>query len=111
MRIQRADIYLGGQYAGWTVVATGKEGYDTPAGDYKILEKVVDKHSTLYGRTVDAEGKVTDCKPVDVEGARIFGEIVCKVLRERAKFEPSRTADGQPTTAYFLTPPVRFTLM
>ncbi|HET7237570.1 MAG TPA: L,D-transpeptidase family protein [Terrimicrobiaceae bacterium] len=60
LRIQRADIYLGGQYAGWTVVATGKEGYDTPAGDYKILEKVVDKHSTLYGRTVDAEGNTVN---------------------------------------------------
>jgi lipoprotein-anchoring transpeptidase ErfK/SrfK len=60
LRIQRADIYLGGQYAGWAVVATGKEGYDTPAGDYNILEKVVDKRSTLYGRTVDAEGNTVN---------------------------------------------------
>jgi lipoprotein-anchoring transpeptidase ErfK/SrfK len=53
---QRAVVYLGGQYAGWAVVATGKEGYGTPAGEYQILEKLVDKHSTLYGRIVDADG-------------------------------------------------------
>jgi lipoprotein-anchoring transpeptidase ErfK/SrfK len=56
LRTQRAEIYLGGHYAGWTVVATGKEGFSTPAGDYRILEKIVDKHSTLYGKIVDAGG-------------------------------------------------------
>jgi len=53
---QRAEIYRGGQYAGWTSVATGKAGFDTPAGNYTIVEKVADKHSTLYGKIVDAEG-------------------------------------------------------
>ncbi len=60
LRTQRAVVYLGGQYAGWTVVATGKEGYGTPAGEYTILEKLVDKHSTLYGRIVDAEGNTVN---------------------------------------------------
>ncbi|HEY5742328.1 MAG TPA: L,D-transpeptidase family protein [Terrimicrobiaceae bacterium] len=53
---QRADVYIGGQHAGWTVVATGKEGFGTPAGDYTILEKRAEKYSTLYGRIVNAEG-------------------------------------------------------
>jgi hypothetical protein len=53
---QRADVYVGGQYAGWTSVATGKAGFDTPAGDYKIVEKVADKTSGLYGKIVDAGG-------------------------------------------------------
>jgi lipoprotein-anchoring transpeptidase ErfK/SrfK len=56
LRSQIAEIYIGGQRAGWSVVATGKEGFNTPAGEYTILEKVVDKYSTLYGKTVDAEG-------------------------------------------------------
>ena len=56
LRTQRAEIYIGEQHAGWSIVATGKEGFDTPAGDYTILEKVVDKYSTLYGKTVDANG-------------------------------------------------------
>jgi lipoprotein-anchoring transpeptidase ErfK/SrfK len=60
LRTQRAVVYLGGQYAGWTMVATGKEGYGTPAGEYTILEKLVDKHSTLYGRIVDAEGNTVN---------------------------------------------------
>jgi len=53
---QRAEVYRGGQYAGWTSVATGKAGFDTPAGNYTIVEKVADKHSNLYGKIVDAEG-------------------------------------------------------
>ena len=56
LRSQIAEVYIGGQRAGWSVVATGKEGFDTPAGEYTILEKVVEKYSTLYGRTVDADG-------------------------------------------------------
>lgn len=60
LQAQRAEVYIGGQYAGWTVVATGKEGFGTPAGEYKILEKVVDKHSTLYGRIVDADGNTVN---------------------------------------------------
>jgi lipoprotein-anchoring transpeptidase ErfK/SrfK len=57
LQMQRAEVFIGGQYAGWSVVATGKEGFGTPAGDYTILEKVVKKYSTLYGRIVDAAGK------------------------------------------------------
>lgn len=57
---QRAEIYRGGQYAGWTSVATGKAGFDTPAGNYTIVEKVVDKHSTLYGKIVDADGNTVN---------------------------------------------------
>jgi lipoprotein-anchoring transpeptidase ErfK/SrfK len=58
LQTQRAEVYVGGQFAGWSVVATGKEGYGTPAGDYTILEKLVDKYSTLYGKLVDADGNV-----------------------------------------------------
>lgn len=54
---QKAHIYIGGSYAGWTHVATGREGFSTPSGHYKILEKTVDKYSNLYGRTVDAYGQ------------------------------------------------------
>jgi lipoprotein-anchoring transpeptidase ErfK/SrfK len=56
LRIQRAEVFIGGLPAGWSMVATGKEGYNTPAGRYTVLQKVVDKHSTLYGKIVDASG-------------------------------------------------------
>jgi len=55
---QRATITVSGQYAGWTTVATGKDGHDTPAGNYKITEKIVDKYSSHYGRLLDASGEV-----------------------------------------------------
>jgi lipoprotein-anchoring transpeptidase ErfK/SrfK len=58
LQMQRAEVFIGGQHAGWSVVATGKEGFGTPAGDYTILQKVVNKHSTLYGRIVDAGGNI-----------------------------------------------------
>jgi lipoprotein-anchoring transpeptidase ErfK/SrfK len=58
LQIQRAEVYIGGQHAGWSIVATGKEGFSTSAGDYTILEKRVEKYSTLYGKIVDAEGSV-----------------------------------------------------
>jgi lipoprotein-anchoring transpeptidase ErfK/SrfK len=60
LQMQRADVFIGGQHAGWAVVATGKEGFGTPAGDYTILEKVVNKHSSLYGRIVDAAGNMVN---------------------------------------------------
>ncbi|HEY5770956.1 MAG TPA: L,D-transpeptidase family protein [Terrimicrobium sp.] len=56
LRSQIAEVYSGGQRIGWSIVATGKEGFDTPGGEYTILEKVVEKYSTLYGKTVDAAG-------------------------------------------------------
>jgi lipoprotein-anchoring transpeptidase ErfK/SrfK len=57
---QIADVTIGGEPAGWAYVATGKEGFSTPAGEFTVVEKVVDKRSTLYGWTVDAEGNVVD---------------------------------------------------
>lgn len=55
---QVADFYIGGRLAGRSLVATGKEGFNTPAGEYTILEKTADKYSTLYGRILDAQGNV-----------------------------------------------------
>jgi len=57
---QILTLAIGGQPAGWAYVATGKEGHDTPARNYKIIEKIADKHSTLYGIIVDAEGNTVN---------------------------------------------------
>lgn len=58
LKRQVVDVSIGGQPAGWAYVATGKEGYGTPAGNFTVVEKVVDKRSTLYGWIVDADGNV-----------------------------------------------------
>jgi len=53
---QRLTAFRGDRPIGWCVVATGLPGYSTPAGRFRISEKVVDKYSTLYGVTKNAEG-------------------------------------------------------
>lgn len=37
-----------------TQISTGREGYSTPSGSFRILEKSRDKKSNLYGKWVDA---------------------------------------------------------
>ncbi len=57
---QTAEITIGGEPAGWTMVATGKAGYETPSRLYKVIEKLEEKHSSHYGWMVDANGEVID---------------------------------------------------
>lgn len=57
---QRAYFFRGEQEVGWCFVATGKEGYGTRPGRYSITEKVVDKHSTIYGIIEDEFGNEID---------------------------------------------------
>lgn len=57
---QIADIERGGRHIGWCFVATGKEGHGTPAGPYKITEKIEDKYSNKYGWIEDEFGTVVD---------------------------------------------------
>jgi lipoprotein-anchoring transpeptidase ErfK/SrfK len=55
---QRAYFYQGDQIAGVSVVSTGREGYDTPPGDFRIIEKDQEHVSSLYGDYVDQSGQV-----------------------------------------------------
>jgi hypothetical protein len=55
---QRAYFYRGRQLIGVALVATGKEGYDTPAGTFRVMEKIADKESDLFGWMYDASGNV-----------------------------------------------------
>jgi lipoprotein-anchoring transpeptidase ErfK/SrfK len=58
LKHQMADVTRGGRQIGWTYVATGKEGHGTRAGNYRIMEKVVDKFSNRYGWTEDGFGNM-----------------------------------------------------
>jgi lipoprotein-anchoring transpeptidase ErfK/SrfK len=55
---QKAFFFKGDQIVGIALVATGKEGYNTPAGQYRIMEKTADKKSNLYGWIYDGAGNV-----------------------------------------------------
>lgn len=48
IRQQRALVYRGDRLAGVTTVSTGSPGYETPLGEFTILEKKVFHRSNLY---------------------------------------------------------------
>jgi hypothetical protein len=57
---QIAEFERGGRPIGWCYVATGKEGYGTKPGEYRIMEKIEDKHSNRYGWIEDEFGNVVE---------------------------------------------------
>jgi L,D-transpeptidase catalytic domain len=62
---QRAYFHKGGELVGVATVSTGREGFGTPPGRYKVLQKNKDHASNLYGDYVDSAGNVV-VRDVDV---------------------------------------------
>jgi len=58
LRQQQARFYKGGRLVGVSLISSGREGYSTPSGDFKILQKSKNHVSNLYGDYVDAGGNV-----------------------------------------------------
>jgi hypothetical protein len=56
--LQRAYFYKGDQMVGVSVVSTGREGYDTPSGEFRVMERDKEHVSSLYGNYVDQTGQV-----------------------------------------------------
>jgi len=63
---QTASFYKDGKLVGVSAISSGREGFDTPAGIYKIMQKDFNHASNLYGDYVDATGNVV-VKNVDVK--------------------------------------------
>lgn len=55
---QSASFYKGEKLVGVSAVSTGREGFLTPTGNYKLMQKSPDHVSNLYGNYVDAAGTV-----------------------------------------------------
>ena len=55
---QRAYFYKSGVLVGVSQLSTGREGLNTPTGNYKIIQKDKDHFSSLFGDYVDSSGKV-----------------------------------------------------
>ena len=55
---QRSYFYKSDQIVGVSAVSTGREGYDTPSGEFRIMEKDREHVSSLYGNYVDQNGQV-----------------------------------------------------
>lgn len=63
---QTASFYKGDKLVGVSAISSGREGFATPTGNYKIIQKEKDHRSNLYGDYVDASGKVV-VKDVDIK--------------------------------------------
>ncbi|HYY30521.1 MAG TPA: L,D-transpeptidase family protein [Chthoniobacterales bacterium] len=57
---QRAYFYRGDQMVGVSVVSTGREGYNTPSGEFSVIEKDPTHVSSIYGDYVDHSGQVVE---------------------------------------------------
>jgi lipoprotein-anchoring transpeptidase ErfK/SrfK len=55
---QRAYFYKGGELVGVSVISTGREGFNTPSGTFKIQQKDIDHKSSLYGDYISPGGEV-----------------------------------------------------
>jgi hypothetical protein len=76
---QRALFYKGEQLVGVSSISTGREGFNTPPGNYKILQKDRDHLSSLYGDYISATTGEVIMKDIDrgkdpmPKGARFDG--------------------------------------
>jgi len=55
---QKAFFYKDGRLVGVSMISSGREGYSTPAGNFKITQKNKDHVSNLYGDYIDGGGNV-----------------------------------------------------
>ena len=56
LRDQLAYLVESGQVVLATPISSGREGYETKRGAFRIIEKERNHYSTLYGKIVDARG-------------------------------------------------------
>jgi len=66
---QRAYFSKGDQLVGVSIISTGREGFGTPTGTWRLQQKDRDHKSSLYGDYVDAQGGIMK-KDVDTSKDR-----------------------------------------
>lgn len=55
---QRAYLYKRGEVIAASRISTGRDGFETPTGRYKIVQKSKDHRSSIYGDYVDSSGRI-----------------------------------------------------
>ena len=78
-----------------SIISTGREGFGTPTGSWKLQQKDIDHKSSLYGDYVDGNGNITDVglslEPEDSRGPiPIFLNIRDIIRIAKAKLESRR---------------------
>jgi L,D-transpeptidase catalytic domain len=66
---QRAYFYKGDQLVGVSIISTGREGFNTPTGSWRLQQKNRHHVSSLYGDYVDRNGNIIQ-KDVDTSKDR-----------------------------------------
>lgn len=62
---QRAYFYKGKKLVGESNISTGRKGFDTPPGTYRVIQKDEHHVSNLYGDYVDDTGEIVE-RNVDI---------------------------------------------
>ena len=83
---QKASFYKGSKLVGVSAISSGREGYGTPTGSYKITQKNPNHVSNLYGDFVNAQGdvlvkNVTNGKDPVPPGGRFAGSPMPYFMR------------------------------
>lgn len=55
---QRAYFYKGRRLVGESPISTGKRGFETPPGNYRVIQKSIDHVSDLYGDYINEDDEV-----------------------------------------------------
>jgi lipoprotein-anchoring transpeptidase ErfK/SrfK len=58
LRAQEAYLYRAGHRTATSRISSGREGYRTPVGRFRVIRKDEDHHSSIYGDYVDDSGRV-----------------------------------------------------
>ena len=56
LHTQKAYLYKGESRISSSKISTGREGHNTPVGQFSVLQKDIDHHSSVYGYYADASG-------------------------------------------------------
>lgn len=84
---QRAYFYKGDHLVGVSAISSGREGYASPTGNFRIVDKRKDHKSTIYGEFVDVVTGEVVRKDVDSrrdkppKGARYEGSPMPNFMR------------------------------
>ena len=88
---QRAYFYRGKRIVGRSTISSGRKGFETPPGKYRVIQKDEDHVSNLYGDFIAEDGTVVQSN-VDVRkdarpsGSRFDGAEMPYFLRFRGGY-------------------------
>lgn len=72
---QRAFFFKGKALVGETAISSGRKGFETPPGDYKVIQRDKDHVSNLYGEIHDEAGVVVNANADITRDVLLEGQV------------------------------------